>query len=243
MVDYAGLGSLAGGLGTLASGLGLFGGSDGVDKSESVELAKAMRDLQLDNIGPTIQRKVAHTMKAARDYGVHPMYLLGNAPSGGQIQSFAVGHGDKGKTNGRQIGAGLEKMGEALGSQPEVSKTLQDLGLRQAEAETRNSEYRADLTAIELAKATQMANANQESAVTYAAKKPVKQEAIPLYIKVKDRSGKEHWWPNPELNMEMPETFGLGMGLKGWGSDPTKSGINTGPRPSSGRPRHYNYGR
>jgi len=238
MIDpatMAGLGQLAGGVGSVLGGLG-FGSSsgDGIDVSENYRLGLAMGDL----IPRNIRKQVKGTMVAAKDYGVHPMYLLGGGVSGAS-PSFQVGTSKSGGTDAAQVGAGLQKMSTAFSKESPVQQAMETLGLRQAEAETRNSEYQADLNFIALQKAKQAANATQESAVTYAAKPPHQQKAIPMYIKVRDRQGNEHWWPNPELGLEMPETFGLGVGMKGWSTDPTKSHINTGPRPASGRPRHY----
>ena len=181
-------GKLAGGLGTLASGLG-FGGSggDGIDVSENARLMREQYAQQIANIPKiheaNIQHSVDQTMKTAKAQGIHPMYLLGNVPQAANVSASVMG--GSGGGSGRdyaQAGRGLEKMSQGLEgiAGKEVSKAMTELGLRQARAETLKSEYGAELDYINLQRLKQEANANQESAVTFAAKPTPKQKKILL---------------------------------------------------------------
>ena len=176
------VGKAAAGLGSLASGLGLGGAKgDGFDRSEQAAWLKDQHDIDLHykpkHIEAEIRHKVDQTMKAAKEQGVHPMYLLGNAPSANSpsFSGFSSGGSGSAGKDYAQAGRGL---GKALGSiaSSKFDKEMQDLGLRQARAETQKSEYGAYADYLELRKLQQEANANQESAVTYAAKPTPKQE-------------------------------------------------------------------
>jgi len=163
------IGTAAGGLGNLAAGLG-FGSNDrdGLNIAEQVQFAKAMGNVIPHN---TI-KQVEGTMKAAKSYGIHPMYLLGGGVSGASPQTYVSGGASGKGTDYAQAGRGLEKMASALGTAKgdAVQEAMTVLGLRQAKADTLRSEYNAEIEYLELQRMKQAANANQESAITYPAR-------------------------------------------------------------------------
>ena len=88
------------------------------------------------------------------------MYALGNP--GGMLPGGSM---SKSGVDAGQVGAGIERAfkGAAGIKNAKYRTAMQDLGLRQAEAETRHSEFDADLKQIELRKAQQGAASNNES--------------------------------------------------------------------------------
>jgi len=181
MLDLATLGKAAAGLGSLAGGLGLGGAKpQGFNRAEQAQWLRDQNDIAIHYAPKHIESQVRHqvdqTMKAAKEQGVHPMYLLGNAPQANSptFSGFNEGPGGAGK-NYAAAGRGL---GQALGSiaSSKFDKEMEELGLRQARAETQKSEYGAYADYLNLRKLQQEANANQESAVTYPAREPTKQE-------------------------------------------------------------------
>lgn len=148
-VQMQGLGTLAGGIGQLAGGLGLGGGGDGIDVSESLRLNRGM----LKNA----EKAEIDRLRKLKAYGIHPLFALGK---GANVSYTAVPTEGR-RTDPAQIGAGIERLTSAKATNT-TQKAMEQLGLRQANAETLRSEYATELAWMDLQRRKQLARSNVE---------------------------------------------------------------------------------
>lgn len=193
-------GSILSGIGAVAQGFGL-GGSGG-------ETASPTDYVNANYYG----LKGKHSF--AKKYGYNPNYLMG-----GSVAAPVVTDTGQGTAPGL-IGAGLGEIASGAMAKKEkqspTAKAMQALGVRQAEAETKNSEIQAEMAALELARQQQALNAQPTKAAPTSKTYPyrpglVTGKPMPMWVAVEDRDGNIHHFPNPELGVELPETFGAGM--------------------------------
>lgn len=143
-MSLAGWGALAGGIGQLAGGLGLGSKKQGI----SSQIRAGARGEAW---------RLRHLKERS---GIHPLFAMGSSPS---VSPTISAGGGKDLS---QIGEGLQRAAEGvqtLRQKPNpMQAQLQALGLRQAEAETRKSEYAADMAHMDLQRRRQLNASNNE---------------------------------------------------------------------------------
>lgn len=206
---------------------------DGFNRAEQAQWLRDQHDINLHykpkNIEADIRHSVYQTMQAAKENRIHPMYLLGNAPSSSTtaVSAFGGGGGTKGGRDYAAAGRGLAEISNAFGSRESraVNQKMVELGLRQADAETRKSEYAAEIDYINLQRLRQEANSNQESAVTYAARPPTKQEKL----QIADAKGIKRTVSMPNLSDTLNPHYGEGADVEAfeqWTKDRASPRLN-----------------
>jgi hypothetical protein len=129
MVTLAGIGAAAQGIGSLASSFGL-GNDEGPGFMEQRNNNEALlKDQTIWNNYEAPQYRVAAAVKSGKEYGLHPLSLLGVQPVGGNTSTYVDGGANN--VDMAQLGQGIDR---ALNSgRTQTQKRLDELALEKAE--------------------------------------------------------------------------------------------------------------
>lgn len=217
-------------IGTLAAGAsGLFnrgsGGNAGLGYLDNVKLAqyqdKLQRQWQKDIADPIRKNAIQERVADARAAGLHPLFALGAAGGGSSGPSYVIpGASGGGGTAGSDMGQSLEMLAagvaELMGRKPEekdpVQARLEELGLRQREADTRASEAQAAMLESEYFRQVNGLNVQQD-AVNLPRDPWSLPDGTPLkYADIYNPlTKKKETHLNPNLGYELPESIGAAM--------------------------------
>lgn len=200
--------------GAIASGIGAFLGSKSGSTGTGVtDFDRNQFKYQKQLHKNQIQWQVDDAVKA----GLHPLYALGNSMNYSPISSTGE---QPQNTTGNAIGAGIQAAAGAY-NQSRQKKAQAPLVASQTKANDAAAERdyaAAALSLSQIKRAEQEANATQDQdfMLSEAMRKSgfnSRQFATtptePIYIKRWNNLEKRaEWFPNPELNLEMPEAVG-----------------------------------
>lgn len=190
-----GVGSLLGGIGSIAGGFGL-GGGGGLSGSDM------RKQIRHQNAGEILR------LRGLKKEGIHPLFALGSS------YNFSPAVMAGGKTDLGAIGAGAAQLAQGIGTikNKEYNETMQGLGLRQAEAEVRQSEAQAQLLESELARATQGRNVTQDAEAFAYGSKPA--EALKGEVFITGADGVRRKVTIPNLAEAGEPHYGEGMDIE-----------------------------
>lgn len=198
-MDLAGVGALLSG--GAAVGQLLAGGGGG---NRRLSQAQGYQNMHLQNEAfyNFIQRRVSDA-KAA---GIHPLYALGASPQFSPVSVDYYPDSDSGRW-------------EALGAAGRAAERYAS-----ARQGRRSEKLRDELLRAEIQKTKTETGAIAARSAAALATQPAVQTGPPgppdMYIRVHDNlSNQDVWLPNPELNLEMPETVGAGYWAYGKAHD------------------------